>query len=367
MSILVNFFLGTAPISSNQGFYFDAPTTCLNALRILRSLQIPTRAVLLEGSPGVGKTSLVTALAKASGNQLNLASQSVVEGLNSVLDHRGEIFIPELGKTFYVKNDATKIFACQNPQRQGGARKGLPQSFLNRFTQVFMEILTKDDLRLILSSLYPRISPVVVEKMVEFNIKLTETHFISGTHWEWNLRDLSYWAETIQNNDPGTFAISIYAGRMRNKEDKHKVIELYENIFGPEYPLAKRTSPLMITPTTVTLGHVILSRTANEDPDSDQGIVSSVIDKKSELLVLRCQLASLCSLSLCVKKKWMAILVGSSHSGKSSLVHLLAQLTGRKLFTLSVNSAMDTTELLGGFEQVGEPFFIDYFVGHQHE
>ena len=30
----------------------------------------------------------------------------------------------------------TKIFACQNPLHQGGGRKGLPKSFLNRFTQV---------------------------------------------------------------------------------------------------------------------------------------------------------------------------------------------------------------------------------------
>lgn len=36
-------------------------------------------------------------------DELNLASQSVLEGLNACLDHRGEIFIPELGKTFYVK------------------------------------------------------------------------------------------------------------------------------------------------------------------------------------------------------------------------------------------------------------------------
>lgn len=36
-------------------------------------------------------------------DELNLASQSVLEGLNACLDHRGEIFIPELGKTFHIK------------------------------------------------------------------------------------------------------------------------------------------------------------------------------------------------------------------------------------------------------------------------
>jgi len=68
--------------------------------------------------------------------QLNLASQSVLEGLNSVLDHRGDVFIPELGRTFTLDRTLTRIFACQNPLREGGGRKGLPRSFLNRFTQV---------------------------------------------------------------------------------------------------------------------------------------------------------------------------------------------------------------------------------------
>lgn len=47
-------------------FDFRAPTTASNALRVLRALQLK-KAVLLEGSPGVGKTSLVAALATAIG------------------------------------------------------------------------------------------------------------------------------------------------------------------------------------------------------------------------------------------------------------------------------------------------------------
>ena len=47
-------------------FDFRAPTTASNALRVLRALQLK-KAVLLEGSPGVGKTSLVAALASAIG------------------------------------------------------------------------------------------------------------------------------------------------------------------------------------------------------------------------------------------------------------------------------------------------------------
>ena len=46
-----------------------------------------------------------------------------------------QIYIPELNKLFRVPL-GTRLFACQNPLHQGGGRKGLPRSFVNRFTQV---------------------------------------------------------------------------------------------------------------------------------------------------------------------------------------------------------------------------------------
>lgn len=60
-------------------FFFEAPTTLSNCLRVLRGMQL-RKAILLEGSPGVGKTSLVTALAEISGHKIyriNLSDQTV--------------------------------------------------------------------------------------------------------------------------------------------------------------------------------------------------------------------------------------------------------------------------------------------------
>ena len=48
-----------------------------------------------------------------------------------------QIYIPELGMAFKVQRGKTRLFACQNPLNEGGGRKGLPKSFLNRFTQVY--------------------------------------------------------------------------------------------------------------------------------------------------------------------------------------------------------------------------------------
>lgn len=60
-------------------FSFSAPTSAYNTLRLLRGMQL-NKAILLEGSPGVGKTSLVVALAKCTKNKIlrvNLSDQTV--------------------------------------------------------------------------------------------------------------------------------------------------------------------------------------------------------------------------------------------------------------------------------------------------
>ncbi len=62
-----------------------------------------------------------------------------------MLDHRGEIYIAELGQTFRAP-PGFRVFAAQNPLQEGGGRRGLPKSFLNRFTRVHVDLLQPDDL-----------------------------------------------------------------------------------------------------------------------------------------------------------------------------------------------------------------------------
>lgn len=69
---------GCHQLSCGSPFEVSAPTTCRNAFRVLRALQVK-KAILLEGSPGVGKTSLVAALAKSLQHPLvriNLSEQT---------------------------------------------------------------------------------------------------------------------------------------------------------------------------------------------------------------------------------------------------------------------------------------------------
>ena len=73
--------LFTGPFECQQllTYSLDSPGTHENALRLLRGIQAG-KHLLIEGPPGVGKTSLVTALAKASGHHLtriNLSEHTV--------------------------------------------------------------------------------------------------------------------------------------------------------------------------------------------------------------------------------------------------------------------------------------------------
>lgn len=210
-----------------------------NLFRLLSALSV-SKAVLLEGPPGVGKTSIVENLARSVGyrivrinlcehtdladlfgtdlpaeentfdidlskdddpsmkssnlgsfvwrdgpllaalksentwillDELNLAPQSVLEGLNAILDHRGQVCIPELNKTFHLEQ-RTRIFASQNPLRQGGGRKGLPQSFLNRFTKVYLRKLTTEDLLYVVHKKHSRFFNEIKDyfrKLLPFN------------------------------------------------------------------------------------------------------------------------------------------------------------------------------------------------------
>lgn len=395
---------GPLPIyeSSSIEFIIDAPTVRNNLMKIVRAMQLD-RPILLEGDPGAGKTSVVTALAKLTGHELirinlseqtdisdlfgsdlpdasisssddaprfcwhdgpllraikksswvlldemNLASQSVLEGLNACFDHRGEIFIPELNKRIKVDRSSTRIFACQNPHSQGAARKGLPQSFVNRFTSIYIEPHTDEDLYTVIKKMYGTLSDDNIHKMIQFNRGVAEK--FRNADMEFNLRDLLYWCELITRHaksnkfsesnlhEPERFVQFVYLDRLRSNAQRADIIFLFESIFEKvvyEPPFRD----MRIGEKSIIVERSVLSR------NKRQGALLP------QTCILKYQLPYLESIAKALEYNKMPIIIGDVGVGKRTMVRILASLTGNELNIVGANQDMDTIELLGSYEQ----------------
>ncbi|GAA5820590.1 hypothetical protein JCM11251_003065 [Rhodosporidiobolus azoricus] len=393
-----------------------APTTRLNAMRLLRALQL-SKPVLLEGSPGVGKTSLVTALSAATGHSLvrinlsdqtdlmdllgsdlpveggksgefawkdapflaamqkgewvlldemNLASQSVLEGLNSCLDHRGAVYIPELDRTFNRHPDF-RIFAAQNPLGQGGGRKGLPKSFLDRFSLVHMEELDAIDLNAIAAALYPDMDAAILSKMIAFNSTVHRQTMeqrafgMEGSPWEFNLRDVLRWLTLVRSSsgldtrqhEAIEYIRLLYLQRFRDSADREHVARLFASSFGEYVDPVERPWP-SLSSSHAQIGHSLLPR-ADFSLSSQRASASLSLQQHS--------LQPLEALTKCLDMGWLAILTGPRGTGKTALIRQVAALGGRRLREFTMNAEVDTLELLGSFEQADRFRELDSLAG----
>lgn len=389
----------------SDSFNLHAPTTAANAMRVVRAMQVH-KPILLEGSPGVGKTSLISAIAKATGNplirinlseqtdlidlfgsdapveggqtgefvwrdapflramkngewvlldEMNLASQSVLEGLNACLDHRGEAYIPELDRSF-PRHPDFKVFAAQNPQYQGGGRKGLPKSFVNRFTVVYVDILKKEDLTLISHQIFPNIPKDDCEKMISFMMTLEEIVVTKkswgtlGGPWEFNLRDTMRWLALYNSNhNLGTkdditlsdFLKMIVCQRFRAVEDRDNATKLFESIFGTQ---ASKDPFYSLGPEYVQAGGAVIKRKELLQYSNSTDRVN-YISLQSNYDVLESAIRS-------VNENIPLILTGPTNSGKTETIRFLANVVGVKLVEFAMNSDVDSMDILGGYEQV---------------
>jgi len=131
-------------------------------------------------------------------DELNLAGQSILEGLNALLDHRGEIFVPELD-TVVKCAPGFRLFGAQNPVQEGGGRKGLPKSFLNRFIRVRIAAFSFHDLLNISRSMYARVPDTVIRAMTECLWQCASKASYRGqSTLDFNLRDLLRWCKLVQ-------------------------------------------------------------------------------------------------------------------------------------------------------------------------
>lgn len=388
-------------IDDDPTFSFDPQTTRSNALRVLRALQLQ-KPVMLEGSPGVGKTALVTAIAAAAkmplarinlsdqtdlldlfgsdtpvegaeaGNfawrdapflhamkqghwvlldEMNLASQAVLEGLNACLDHRGEVFIPELGQTFSRHPDF-RIFAAQNPHHQGGGRKGLPASFVNRFTVVYADTFSSSDLMLISQRKFPSVDKEYIKAAIDFVDQLStevsdrRSFGASGGPWEFNLRDMTRWltlagssSGLIKTASPRDLVDFLFSLRFRTAHDRQRLQE----VFQTHFPTSRGPSGMYCNTSTQTI-QVGLGLLERNTLDSESSPLRHPRFTPEQLQTLQ-------GMMMCVQNNWPVILAGPPGVGKNYLIEKLAMNVGATVRTIALNSETDSLDLIGGYEQ----------------
>ena len=466
--------MGTQELISSSGYVLSARSTVTNLYRILRAMQLH-RPVLLEGPPGVGKSSIIANLAALAGHtlvrinlsehseisdllgtdlpapsestdgsvhkntprksqgssakfvwcdgvflqamkaghwvlldELNLAPQSVLEGLNACFDHREEVYLPEIGRSFRCP-PTFRVFCAQNPVGEGGGRKGLPQSFLTRFSRVFVEAMTESDMCEIASGAFssagePCAANVIddedammivdgdnakdmehavlrkgiecslaasyVPQMVAFirrlqsDVVTSQLYGRSGSPWEFNLRDVFRWCELVQDLDRmrpvlppalGELAVESYliahaahvlfVSRLRDSVDRNSVCKAFADVFG--FGLALDLHPeIRTTHDTAFIGAAQIPINFSLYLQGGAFVHSRTVHGSHARTVE--------TLAHAVSLRWPVLLVGMSGSGKRRVVRHLAALCGQRLVEFSATSSTDSNDLLGTFEQTSD-------------
>ena len=240
-----------------------------------------------------------------------------------------------------------RIFACQNPYGQVSGRKGLPKSFLNRFTTIYFSNLEKIDLKIICEQLYENVSADSLEKMLNFNEKLGEE--FNNNQWDFNLRDLLKWCQIFDENTSEGFQL-IYLKRMRTKKDQENLKNIFQQT--TKWNIQPNDIHFQINSKYLQIGSTKWSR---------ENIRLSTLSLTHPILLMRHQLDILSSIFKCLSLSWPILLIGSSsRSSKSTLIHLLSSLTGHQCQTFQLNSSIDTNELLGNYEQFNFQQYAKY-------
>ncbi|PXF43299.1 Midasin [Gracilariopsis chorda] len=403
-------------VSQQTRFCFDAPNAKRNVARLTRALAVTSRPILLEGPPGCGKSSLIAAMASVSGNlfvrinlsestemtdligtdapdgsdgsfgfregpllnamrqgswvlldELNLASQTVLEGLNSLLDHRRSLFVPETNETV-IADCSFRMFGAQNPAIDGGGRRGLPNSFVNRFTRVDIVAPSSSDVLFVVQSLHSMIPADVLQRIVtclgimkertanklenntDFGLRdaLRWCDVLSGIVSKWSLDLLSH-RDTNESKEylRVSFDVSVLQG-LNGKQQRSEAESVFESVFGFSWKGEVQEPSLRPGGDFgLRIGLGYLQRRDNEYCVRNVEPLGGLIHSS--------QLRALQAMALSVQGGWPVVLIcnelqSSENTGKE-LVELLGMGYGKKVKTIHGCSLVDAESLVGGYSQ----------------
>jgi hypothetical protein len=217
--------------------------------------------------------------------------------------------------------------------------------------------LTRDDLLNIVSDQYPSVPMPLVTSMVDINCGVQDDivhrglYGQQGSPWEFNLRDVFRWCQllTAQGTVPtaslaAKYADILYTQRLRTTQDRLIVKKRFDEHLGINN-IFKTPHKLTVSETHVLVGSTLLKR--NEDVSA----WSDISTQDSEPTISQSLYDSMEAVASCIKMNWPCLLVGSSQSGKSTILKILGDLCNIHVETLGMSSSTDVTELIGCFEQ----------------
>ena len=376
-------------VTNKSSFDFLVPTTNVNLVKTMRALSIK-KPILIEGVPGIGKTALVENIAKLTGidlvrinlseqtdisdllgndlpnlciddsqnenetrnpvfswhdgpllsaiksgkwvllDEINLASQSVLEGLNALFDHRGEVYISELDRIFKLESSTTRFFATQNPSESTNGRKNLPRSFVNRFSKIFMDPLTEKDYRYIFESILKNASDDLKSTMLELvskskNVNLRDVLKFSKIT-EMNKRKLN--SELLSYCKDEAFLNFIVGSKLQSTQNEIAKMKINE---VDVIPKARNSSK------NFRIGKFQLTKNSTSTLKS-----FSSLSKMENLFCLE-------SIMGCVENAFPALITGQDSNGQVELIKQLAVITGHDVHVINLNSSTDVLDLFGKY------------------
>ena len=367
-------------INDTHEFIFDTETLKNNLLKIIRGMFIK-KPILIEGSPGIGKTTIVQNLAKklnkkihrvnlsehtdmidlvgsqfpTSDNnvkfkwidgvlltamkngdwiiidEMNLANQSILEGLNSVLDEKQCLFVPELNSEIKAHPEF-QIFATQNPVNQGGGRKFLPKNFLNRFIKIYLDELNNKDYEEILEKIFTAnnndlINKKLINNLVLFNEEvkkeIKKNKISLNEVGEFNLRTMIKFLNTYKLNKYELITIcnTFYLSRIRHFDIKKSLMNKFIKIFNNE--------------------------------DNNIKINSYLYNTKNYFEEIK----------LCIENNYPIIISGEGSIGKKHLIKsMYSNMNKNNLNSFYLYSTMDSSELLGNFDKSNINYQLNQYI-----
>lgn len=372
-----------------------------NLKDLARAVSIGKIPVLLQGDTSVGKTSLITYLAKITGHvcvrinnhehtdleeyvgnyiadetgklvfkegilvdamrngywiildELNLAPSDVLEALNRVLDDNRELFIPETQQVVKAHKHFM-LFATQNPPGLYGGRKVLSRAFRNRFVELHFDEIPPNELQIILHkrcNMPESYCKQVIDVMMDLQMRRKSTAAFAGKKGFITLRDLFRWGERYRLTDVGNKFYDwgqhmadegylVLAAKVRRAEEADQIRQVLKK------HLKKDVDPdnlfTLNDKTSPVTRHILEEILNNKIPGFEHIVWTYHMRRMAVLVKKSCQF------------KEPVLLVGETGGGKTTVCQLIAALNGQIMRSVNCHMHTESSDFLGNLRPVRE-------------